>query len=57
VHGPDRVLRVRARVRHGDGDGFPATNAQGFRFQTDPAAPTKSVFAQLGKVMNGVFAD
>ena len=33
-----------------------ATNAQGFRFETDPA-PTKSVFAQLGKVMNGVFAD
>ena len=33
-----------------------ASNASGFRFQTDPSAPTKSVFAQLGKVTNGVFA-
>jgi hypothetical protein len=34
-----------------------ASNDQGFRFETDRTAPTKSVFAQLGKVMNGVFAD
>lgn len=33
-----------------------ASNALGFRFETDPAAPTSSVFAQLGKVRNGVFA-
>jgi hypothetical protein len=33
-----------------------AGNALGFRFETDPTAPTKSVFAQLGKVTNGVFA-
>jgi hypothetical protein len=33
-----------------------ASNGLGFRFETDPTAPTKSVFAQLGKVKNGVFA-
>lgn len=31
-----------------------ARNAQGFRFQSDPAGTT-SVFAQLGHVSNGVF--
>jgi hypothetical protein len=34
-----------------------ASNATGFHFETDPKAPTTSVFAQLGKVMNGKFAD
>jgi hypothetical protein len=34
-----------------------ARNAAGFHFTTDPNAPTTSVFAQLGKVTNGVFAD
>jgi hypothetical protein len=34
-----------------------ASNGLGFSFETDPAAPTTSVFAQLGKVMNGVFVD
>jgi hypothetical protein len=33
-----------------------ASNDLGFRFETDPAAPTTSVFAQLGQVQNGVFA-
>lgn len=33
-----------------------ASNALGFQFETDSSAPTTSVFAQLGKVMNGVFA-
>jgi hypothetical protein len=33
-----------------------ARSASGFHFETDPNAPTKSVFAQLGKVTNGVFA-
>ena len=33
-----------------------ARNAAGFRFASDPHAPTTSVFAQLGKVTNGVFA-
>jgi hypothetical protein len=33
-----------------------ASNALGFRFETDPDAPTTSVFAQLGRVMNGTFA-
>jgi hypothetical protein len=33
-----------------------ASNNLGFQFETDPTAPTTSVFAQLGKVMNGVFA-
>ena len=33
-----------------------ASNAQGFSFQSDPQGTT-SVFAQLGKVRNGVFAD
>ena len=32
-----------------------ASNASGFRFATDPNAATTSVFAQLGKVSNGVF--
>jgi hypothetical protein len=32
-----------------------ASNASGFHFQTDPNAQTTSVFAQLGKVRNGVF--
>jgi hypothetical protein len=31
-----------------------ASNASGFRFTSDPS-PTKSVFAQLGRVRNGVF--
>jgi hypothetical protein len=31
-----------------------ATNASGFRFTSDPS-PTTSVFAQLGRVRNGVF--
>jgi hypothetical protein len=31
-----------------------ASNASGFRFASDPS-PTKSVFAQLGRVRNGVF--
>jgi len=34
-----------------------ASTASGFRFETDPNAETKSVFAQLGKVSNGVFGD
>jgi hypothetical protein len=34
-----------------------ASNSAGFRFATNPNAPTTSVFAQLGKVTNGVFAD
>ena len=33
-----------------------ASNGLGFQFETDPSAPTTSVFAQLGKVVNGVFA-
>ena len=33
-----------------------ASNELGFRFETDPKAPTSTVFAQLGKVANGVFA-
>jgi len=33
-----------------------ASNALGFRFTSDPS-PTTSVFAQLGRVRNGVFAD
>jgi len=33
-----------------------ARTASGFHFETDPNAPTTSVFAQLGKVTNGVFA-
>jgi hypothetical protein len=33
-----------------------ASNANGFRFVSDPS-PTTSVFAQLGRVRNGVFAD
>jgi len=32
-----------------------ASNELGFRFETDPKAPTTSVVAQLGKVTNGVF--
>jgi hypothetical protein len=32
-----------------------ASNASGFQFSTDPDAATTSVFAQLGKVRNGVF--
>ena len=34
-----------------------ARNATGFHFETDPKAATTSVFAQLGKVTNGVFGD
>ena len=33
-----------------------ASDGLGFHFETDPTASTTSVFAQLGKVMNGVFA-
>jgi hypothetical protein len=33
-----------------------ASNAQGFHFQSDPQ-PTTSVFAQLGRIRNGVFAN
>ena len=33
-----------------------ASNAQGFSFTSDPE-PTTSVFAQLGRVRNGVFAN
>jgi hypothetical protein len=33
-----------------------ATNATGFKFVSDPS-PTKSAFAQLGKISNGVFAE
>jgi hypothetical protein len=33
-----------------------ARTASGFHFETDPTAKTTSVFAQLGKVTNGVFA-
>jgi hypothetical protein len=33
-----------------------ATNDLGFRFETD-SGPTTSVFAQLGRVRNGVFGD
>ena len=33
-----------------------ASNAQDFNFQSDPQETT-SVFAQLGKVRNGIFAD
>ena len=33
-----------------------ASNDQGFRFVSNPS-PTFSVFAQLGKIRNGVFAD
>ena len=32
-----------------------AHTASGFHFETDPDAPTTSVFAQLGKVRNGSF--
>jgi len=32
-----------------------ASNGAGFSFETDPAVPTTSVFAQLGKVRNGAF--
>src|SRR5262249_9207864 len=32
-----------------------AANASGFRFRSDPS-PTMSVFAQLGRVRNGIFA-
>lgn len=32
-----------------------ASNDLGFRFETDPEAPTTSIFAQLGRVMNGSF--
>ena len=34
-----------------------ARNATGFHFETDPKAATTSVFAQLGRVSNGAFAD
>jgi hypothetical protein len=34
-----------------------ARNAAGFHFASDPKAPTTSVFAQLGKVKNGVFTE
>ena len=34
-----------------------ARTASGFHFETDPKAATTSVFAQLGKVSNGVFGD
>jgi hypothetical protein len=33
-----------------------ATNALGFHFESDPQ-PTTSVFAQLGRIRNGVFAN
>jgi hypothetical protein len=33
-----------------------AANALGFRFTSDPSGTT-SVFAQLGRVRNGVFAE
>jgi hypothetical protein len=33
-----------------------AANAQGFSFQSDPSNTTTSVFAQIGRVRNGVFA-
>jgi hypothetical protein len=32
-----------------------ARHSSGFHFETDPNAATTSVFAQLGKVSNGVF--
>lgn len=34
-----------------------ARSASGFHFESNPNAGTTSVFAQLGKVRNGVFAD
>jgi hypothetical protein len=34
-----------------------ARTASGFHFETDPNAATKTVFARLGKVRNGVFGD
>jgi len=53
VTGPDgsvgEVVQCQATMT------WSASNAQGFRFTSDPAGTT-SVFAQLGKVRNGVFA-
>jgi hypothetical protein len=33
-----------------------SADSGGFHFETDPKARTTTVFAQLGKVANGVFA-